>query len=114
VLVIHKIDSLPSRHIVFSAVGSTALFTASYPGEEVVSEVRAFDLGQPVLDFVVAEDGLVWVSLDGNWSEGTLEKSDKVFLRILELSSGELVNATRDSPLVKTLNSDAGHLYPGM
>jgi len=109
VLVIRKIDTLSTRHIVFSAVGATALFITPYPSDGTVSDVRAFDLGQPVLDFVVAEDGLFWASLDGNWTEGTPEKSEKAFVRVLN-SSGGLVEATRESPLLATLNS--GSLHP--
>ncbi|KAF5383622.1 hypothetical protein D9615_003555 [Tricholomella constricta] len=105
VLVINKIDTAASRHIVFSAVGATALFTTSYPSDAIASEVRAFDLGRPVLNFTVTDDGLIWVCLDGNWTDGTPEKPEKAFVRVLELSSGDLVEVARDSPLLATLNS---------
>ncbi|KAF8074939.1 quinon protein alcohol dehydrogenase-like superfamily [Lyophyllum atratum] len=90
VLVIRKIDSVSSRHLVFSAVGATALFTTPYPSGDVVSGVRVFDVGSPVLDFFVAEDDLIWVSLDGNWDEATSEKTERPFVRVLDLSSGEV------------------------
>ncbi|KAG5647492.1 hypothetical protein DXG03_009429 [Asterophora parasitica] len=109
VLVIQKIDSAPSRQILFSAVGATALFVAPYPSDSPEGGIHAFDFGQPVLDFAVAEDGLIWVSLDGNWEEGTAENSGKTFVRALELSSGELVETARDALLLKTLNSAALH-----
>ncbi|GLB41843.1 putative required for the formation of N(7)-methylguanine at position 46 (m7G46) in tRNA [Lyophyllum shimeji] len=108
VLVIRKIDTVPStRHVVFSAVGATALFTTPYPGDGTVPDVRAFDLGRPVLNFVVADDGLVWVSLDGNWPEATSEKPEKAFVRVLDATSGELAEATLASPLLDALNSAA-------
>ncbi|KAG5650540.1 hypothetical protein H0H81_011869 [Sphagnurus paluster] len=106
VLVIRKIDTLPSRYLVFSAVGATALFSASYPGESSTSGVRAFEFAQPVLDFVVTDEGLIWVSLDGNWSD----KSKKSFVHVLELSSsGEFLEVMRELPLLATLNSKCLH-----
>ncbi|RDB23684.1 tRNA (guanine-N(7)-)-methyltransferase non-catalytic subunit TRM82 [Hypsizygus marmoreus] len=110
VLVVRKIDTVTSgdsRYIVFNAVGATALFIAQYPEEGVVSGVRAFDLGQPVLDFVVADDGLIWVSLDGNWSESGLDSTagEPRFIRVLDVLSGELVDRALDSPLLASLNA---------
>jgi len=33
------------------------------------SDIRHFDFGRPVLDFVIGSDGLVWVLLDGQWGD---------------------------------------------
>ncbi|KAG6853880.1 hypothetical protein C0991_000345, partial [Blastosporella zonata] len=111
VLVIRKIETTTSRHIIFSAVGATALFSVDYPGDGAVGNIRAFEFAQPVLDFVVIpQDNLVWVTLDGNWTDDT-EPGIKSFVHVLEVSgSGELTKST-SSQIIESLNSKA--LLPG-
>ncbi|KAG5719661.1 tRNA (guanine-N(7)-)-methyltransferase subunit TRM82, partial [Termitomyces sp. T112] len=91
-----------------SAVGGTALFSVAYPGNGAPAVIRAIELGQPVLDFVVApQDNRIWVTLDGNWSDGT-EPITKCFVLAIEISeSGELSKSTSESPVTRTLNSTA-------
>lgn len=45
-----------------------------------------------MVDFVVSDDGLIWVSLDGNWSEEEAKISgpSSTLTRVLKLSSGEV------------------------
>lgn len=115
ILVIHKIETLSSQglhHLVFSAVGyvicynllphayarslyrATALFTTKYPqdGQALIGGIHAFDFGQPVLDFFISIEGLVWVLLDGNWSpHSSCESTESARLvRILEFCSGQV------------------------
>ncbi|KIM90548.1 hypothetical protein PILCRDRAFT_56339, partial [Piloderma croceum F 1598] len=74
VQVVHKIDSFESnasKYILFSAVGATAIFMFPFPSMAITppptSIIRHFDFGRPVLDFVIGNDSLVWVLLDGQW-----------------------------------------------
>ncbi|KAG6897821.1 hypothetical protein C0992_010625 [Termitomyces sp. T32_za158] len=112
VLVIHKIETTASRRIIFSVVGATALFSVDYPGDGAPAEIRPLELGQPVLDFVVAQDDRIWVTLDGNWVDGT-EPMHKCFFLVIEISeSGELSKSTSESLIINALNSTV--LLPGM
>lgn len=45
-----------------------------------------------MVDFVVSDDGLIWVSLNGNWSEEEAKISgpSSPLIRILKLSAGEV------------------------
>lgn len=109
ILVVHKISTVAAEsgdYIVFSAVGATALFVTPYPKDSATFGIRAFDLGQPVIDFTVSEDGLIWVSVDANWSEDSPENPEtkSAMIRVLKASSGELTEATLDSPLLRSLN----------
>lgn len=108
VLVIHKIDTMTSEsshYIIFNIVGATALFVSPYPTWTTNSDVRAFDLGQPVIDFTVSNDGLIWVAVDAAWSEeGPTHTNKSAMIRVLKLSSGQLAEATLDSPLLSSLN----------
>ncbi|KAG6908959.1 hypothetical protein DXG01_002565 [Tephrocybe rancida] len=106
VLVIHKIETTNSRRIIFSAVGATALFSVDYPSDRAVANVRVLEFEQPVLDFVVIpQENKVWVTLDGNWTDGT-EPSTKCFVLVVDISeSGELVKSITTSPICEALNS---------
>ncbi|KAG6902580.1 hypothetical protein C0995_014587 [Termitomyces sp. Mi166 len=107
VLVIHKIETTASRRIIFSVVGATALFSVDYPGNGAGADIHALELGQPVLDFVVAQDNRIWVTLDGNWADGTVPVN-KCFVLVIELSeSGELSKSTSESSIIDSLNSAA-------
>ena len=47
---------------------ATALFTFPYSDNFSDIEIQHFDFGRPVLDFIVGDDGVVVVSLDGQWT----------------------------------------------
>ncbi|KAJ7307093.1 WD40 repeat-like protein [Mycena albidolilacea] len=112
ILVIQRIASLASdmgesRHLVFSAVGATALFSCAY-SEDAVPKIHAFDFSKPVIDFTVASDGLIWVSLDAQWSETGSNSMDSTsaVVRVVRFSGDKLVEVPGDPlPLVLSLNS---------
>ena len=55
----------------FSGFSATALFHVPYSSNAsslTTSDVIPFDLGRPILDFVIAEDGRLWVLVDGEWA----------------------------------------------
>ncbi|KAJ7509880.1 WD40 repeat-like protein [Mycena galericulata] len=113
VLALGRIESLKSdmddaRYLIFSAVGATALFICPY-SEDAIPGIRPFDFGKPIIDFTITGDGLVWVCLDGQWSEtgSSAEGSAPAMVRAVRLSAGTLVEASDDSiaPLLSSLNS---------
>ncbi|KAJ7231880.1 WD40-repeat-containing domain protein [Mycena haematopus] len=112
VFALRRIESLNSgmdgsRHLVFSAVGATALFSCAY-SEGAAPEVHAFDFNKPVIDFAVAPDELIWVCLDGQWSETGVDSTDSTptLVRVVRLSGDKLVEVSGDSmPLLSSLNS---------
>jgi len=81
---------------------ATALFIAPYPADTTTSGVQAFDLGQPVIDFTVSDDGLIWVSVNTNWSEDSPEnpKKKSAMIRVLSLSSGEVRVVSQGQPVI--------------
>ncbi|KAJ7066403.1 WD40 repeat-like protein [Mycena amicta] len=107
VLAISQIESLSGTHILFSAFGATALFYFALPdSDSTPTDVYALDFGKPVLGFnTVYEDGLVWVSLDGGWSDADARS----MVRLAKLDAdGKLVEvADSSSPLLTTLTSTA-------
>lgn len=112
VLVIHKIDTLPSDsgpHVVFSAVGATAVFAFPYSDNFSDIEIRHFDFGRPVLDFIVGDDGVIVVSLDGQWSsgepDGTALSENSPMVRTVKKSLGELIETfDTHKSLIDSLN----------
>lgn len=52
---------------------ATALFicplTSDITSSSPAPNVKFFDFERPVLDFVVAKEGLVWVLLDSEWGD---------------------------------------------
>jgi hypothetical protein len=65
----------------------TALFTLAYSGVEI----RHFDFGRPVLDFVVGVDGVIVASLDGQWTcddpDAIVLSENSLMARTVKLSS---------------------------
>ncbi|KAK7025061.1 guanine-N(7)--methyltransferase non-catalytic subunit TRM82 [Favolaschia claudopus] len=104
VLAIHRIHCL-DRHIIFSVVGATALFSCAC-SEDVTPEIHAFEFSKPVVDFTVAHDGRIWVSLDGQWSETGADSADSTptMVRVVQLSGNKLVDIPGVS-LLSSLNS---------
>ncbi|KAJ7091519.1 WD40 repeat-like protein [Mycena belliarum] len=109
VFALRRIESLPSDaggHLIFSAVGATALFACRFPtaSSDTEIEIDALDLGAPVLDFSIATDERIWVCLDAQW-EGASAGTPMV--RVVRLAGGklELVDADAPNPLLAALNS---------
>ncbi|KAI5895290.1 nucleotide-binding domain-containing protein [Schizophyllum commune H4-8] len=107
VLVVHKIETLRAGegqplHVVFSAVGSTALFACPFD-EEASAGVQAFDFGVPVLDFATLPDDRILVSLDFQWGDEASRTGSSV--KSLQLVDGKLTEVAEQSPLVTTLNT---------
>ncbi|KAF8159551.1 WD40-repeat-containing domain protein [Crassisporium funariophilum] len=116
VLVIQKIETLDSDagvHIIFSAVGTTALFAVPYTSDSSAAGIQHFDFGRPVLEFYVLEDGGILVSLDGQWQPDQADASvspseNKSTVRTLRFISGKFVEVHDvHNSLVQSLNSDA-------
>ncbi|KAJ6504799.1 WD40 repeat-like protein [Mycena vitilis] len=105
ILVVQRIATLDEgRYLIFSAVGATALFYCP-DSEDAELEIHAFDFGKPVIDFTVTSDGLIWVCLDGLWSEDAAN-STPTMVRVVRLSPDKLVEVTVDAvPLLSSLNS---------
>ncbi|KAL1723076.1 FAD dependent oxidoreductase-domain-containing protein [Schizophyllum commune] len=107
VLVVHKVETLREGegkplHVVFSAVGSTALF--AFPFDRAASAgVQAFDFDAPVLDFATLPDGRILVSLDFQWGQEASRIESSV--KCLQLVDGKLTEATEQPPIVTTLNT---------
>lgn len=101
----------------------TALFQFAFPSEADTSPnptIQAFDLGKPVVDFVVGIDSLVWVLVDSEWSSTAKEGETKVEppssqIRRLGWSGDNQVRTSppsrRDS-LPYAFHSSASHSVP--
>ncbi|KAI8985736.1 WD40-repeat-containing domain protein [Trametes punicea] len=114
IFVVHRLATVDraehGRHILFNAVGATAVFYAPYPvdGERLPSSVvQAVDLGKPVIDFTVDSNGNVWTFLDMEWGTSHSPLSENVqSIRLLSWQNATLSELAGDHPtLLKTLNS---------
>ncbi|KAF8659894.1 hypothetical protein AX16_001778 [Volvariella volvacea WC 439] len=113
-LVVYKIDSIADgaeMRLIFSVVGASAVFAVSLPSsnEAVVSEIKSFDFGVPVIDFQVTGNE-IWVSLDNEWAgkEASLIKPGHEHVRVLTIPAGEkvqLVESTKATSLLQALNT---------
>ncbi|KAF8605981.1 hypothetical protein BDV93DRAFT_604984 [Ceratobasidium sp. AG-I] len=97
--------------VLFSAVGSSALFYFKWPSSLDFTSVivKSFDLLNPVIDFVVLESGVVWASVDSTWSTNAgavvgLSVTDRRRIRQLLWKDGALVEADMQSQLAQSLN----------
>ncbi|KAJ7016266.1 WD40 repeat-like protein [Mycena alexandri] len=110
VLALRRVESLKSdmddtRYLIFSAVGATVLFWCAY-SEDAEPDIHAFDFNKPVTDFTITSDGLIWVWVDGNWSETDASESAPSMVRVVRLSADKLVEVPAESsPLLLSLNS---------
>lgn len=69
----------------------TALFTFPYSDDFSGIEIQHFDFGRPVLDFVVGDDGVIVVSLDGQWTcDEPDADANSLMVRTVKESSGEV------------------------
>ncbi|KIJ65081.1 hypothetical protein HYDPIDRAFT_89135 [Hydnomerulius pinastri MD-312] len=109
VFVVCKISSFVSgdqNHVVFSAVGATAIFDFILGANEDQPEICHFDFGKPVLDFTMHEDGSIWSLLDVDYPEedGVTAKSESKVVRVIRWTTDQFVEAG-GSPLLDSLNS---------
>ncbi|KAJ7625526.1 WD40 repeat-like protein [Roridomyces roridus] len=111
ILALLRIESLKvddARYLVFSAVGATALFLCPFPdSDDAASAIQTFDFGKPVLEFTLSADGLIWVCLDGQWTDSGSLEDTPTMVRVLRVSSGAFVEVSDESTvsLLSTLNS---------
>ncbi|KIM44673.1 hypothetical protein M413DRAFT_442627 [Hebeloma cylindrosporum] len=123
VLVIRKVASVNSdsgAHIVFSAVGTTALFAFPFKNDVSASEIQCIDFARPVLDFTIVDVQSILVSLDGEWLPEGVEDSPRCesmdslngpMAKLLKIAGGKFVEDSETlKPLVNSLNS--GSLLP--
>ncbi|KAI0773221.1 hypothetical protein BD413DRAFT_540191 [Trametes elegans] len=114
VFAVHRIQTVDrgehGRFVVFSAVGATAVFYVPFPanGEQIsATAVQAVDLGKPVVDFTLDQQGNVWVLTDSEWSgpsDATLEGASPV--RLLTWDGSKLSESTSaEAPLLTALKS---------
>ncbi|KAL1734036.1 FAD dependent oxidoreductase-domain-containing protein [Schizophyllum commune] len=106
VLVVHKIETLRAGegqplHVVFNAVGSTALFACLF--DKASAGVQAFEFDVPVLDFATLPGGRILVSLDFQWGDEASRTGTSV--RLLQVVDGKLTEVTEQPPIVTTLNT---------
>ncbi|KAF8677503.1 tRNA (guanine-N(7)-)-methyltransferase non-catalytic subunit wuho [Rhizoctonia solani] len=111
VLVISKISTVQvgeENIIVFSVVGSSALFYLKWPMPLDFSavDVHSFDLSNPVTDFAVAQNGALWVSVDPVWTSApgaisTTTPPDSRKVRRLFWQGSEIVEDESESPLAQ-------------
>ncbi|KAF9563906.1 WD40 repeat-like protein [Agrocybe pediades] len=115
VLVIHAIESVQAEsgaYVVFSAVGTTALFTFPLKTGVSTSDIQHFDFKRPVLDFTILEGKSILVSLDGEWkrSEEDGEVSvDNSMVRVVKFAEGGKLTEDEETlkSVVTTLNTSA-------
>ncbi|KIM53403.1 hypothetical protein SCLCIDRAFT_139079 [Scleroderma citrinum Foug A] len=107
VVVVHRISSFVSdrgNHIVFSIVGATALFAFTLADGNDPSPICHFDCGCPVIDFTVAEDGLIWILLDADYAAKTGAESGDKLVRAVKWLTDKFVEAD-NLPLLESLNT---------
>lgn len=111
VLVVHKIASLdtPTRCIIFSLIGcvsakalhgansmnttnarASALFSCPFLESDDEQNIKSFDFGLPIIDFEIAPDRFVWVSLDALWDNGHGQVNSPKFVRAVTWTGSEV------------------------
>lgn len=55
-------------------------------GFSTPSEIEHFDFGKPVIDFVLEDDGSIWVCLDAQWGDA----GDDVMVHRIKLVAGKV------------------------
>ncbi|KAJ3822982.1 WD40-repeat-containing domain protein [Lentinula raphanica] len=106
VLAVQKIRTL-SNHLLFTVTGGSALFSVPFPDDTTTNHsVYPIDFGKPVLDFTIAPDQRIWVTLDSNWTEDGVGPPEGKAIQLVELSDdGKLLNvsSTSSSPVLEAL-----------
>ena len=73
---------------------ATALFTFPYSDNFSGTEIQHFDFGRPILDFMVGDNGVIVVSLDGKWisdkPDGIALSGNNLMVRTVKKSSSEV------------------------
>ncbi|KAG9012180.1 tRNA (guanine-N(7)-)-methyltransferase non-catalytic subunit trm82 [Tulasnella sp. JGI-2019a] len=120
--VIGKINSMSTGEadlVLFTAVGSSALFYFSLPSDTSAAlppmEIHVVDLGSPVLDYVVsAFNGrpVIWVSTDNTWSSRSDQEGDV----IVDAPGSPMVRLVKwsDEKLIEVAAGDAPPLLSGI
>lgn len=94
---------------------ATALFTFPYRDGVTASDIRHFDFGRPVTNFTIADDGLIWILLDSEWTpDGGPSGAGIPFVEVLKFSSGQLVEAPSGSHSALLLTLNGTSLLEGM
>ncbi|CCO30832.1 tRNA (guanine-N(7)-)-methyltransferase subunit TRM82 AltName: Full=Transfer RNA methyltransferase 82 [Rhizoctonia solani AG-1 IB] len=114
VLVVSKISTVQlgeENVVVFSAVGSSALFYFTWPSSLDFGAVQVghFDLTNPVTDFTVAHNGILWASVDPTWTTApgavnATESTNSKRVRRLVWKGSEIVEDESDSQLAQGLD----------
>ncbi|KAF8840818.1 hypothetical protein BDN67DRAFT_967996 [Paxillus ammoniavirescens] len=104
VFVVHRIGSFVSRsenHVVFSAVGATAIFEFLLAENDDQPEIRHFDFGNPVIDFTLFGDGTIWALLDADYPGGAHVTTDNEHKLVREIrwSTDQYVEAGSSAAL---------------
>ncbi|THH06557.1 hypothetical protein EW146_g9578 [Bondarzewia mesenterica] len=117
-LVLHKIETAETegqKLIVFSAIGTTALFWCAFPPltghpqpELVPPTVHTHDFGKPVIDFVPVR-GRVWVLLDAEWvgenNKVSQAENTSPLVKLIQLVADDAIEIDPSStPLLDALN----------
>lgn len=73
---------------------ATALFTFPYLNDFSDIEIRHFNFERPVLDFIIGDDDVIVVSLDGQWTSAEADDAalseNSLMVRTVKNSSGEV------------------------
>ncbi|KAH7885862.1 WD40-repeat-containing domain protein [Phlebopus sp. FC_14] len=109
VLVVRKISSFVSESenvIVFSVVGSTAIFVFTLPGSDNHPRIHHFDFRKPLIDFTIADGNWIWALLDADYHEGDdiAAQNESKLIRLIRWSTSEFLELD-NSPLLDSLNS---------
>ncbi|KAF9244674.1 WD40-repeat-containing domain protein [Melanogaster broomeanus] len=108
VFVLRRIGSFVFRsetHVVFSAVGATAIFEFILTETDDRPGIRHFDFGKPVIDFMVLSNGSIWALLDADYlgeADAATEREGKL-VREIRWSIDQFVEAG-SSALLDCLN----------
>ncbi|CAE6426329.1 unnamed protein product [Rhizoctonia solani] len=122
VLVVSKISAVQfgeENVVMFSAVGSSALFYFTWPSSSDFNtvQIRPFDFTNPVTDFTVAQNGTVWVSVDPTWTTvpgaiSATTSTDPRKARRLVWNGSEIVEDKSESQLAQSLDQGCNMTGP--
>lgn len=65
-------------------IRATALFVFSLAEDDHPSPIYHFDCGCPIIDFTVAEDGLIWILLDSDYAAKMSGGSEDRLIRVVQ------------------------------
>ncbi|GJJ11433.1 hypothetical protein Clacol_005666 [Clathrus columnatus] len=107
ILAVKKIETFEiedAQLIIFSVIGGSALFYCRFTTEDTGSrpEIRYLDLHNPVLDFVLAPDKHILVTVDSNWTSPNDALNTEPVLTV-EWNNNKLQLLKISSPFIETL-----------